>query len=195
MKMHVGGLTKITSRQDLADVRRKGFHALKFDGEVKAGKKQTQQERRQHQQELDEYANQKKRTWSGPRPGKKTLAAALLAEAAEGVAAAAADSCTALATRAEHFCDEGYSTWTLLKVMMLGVAIGMMLMAACPWWTKGDLKRGEKRSVKTQSQTRYAWDRSEPRFVPLAERDQGVWLDFWSDEVQSRGVAGERMRE
>ncbi len=48
-KMLADGLTKIASRQYLADGLRKGNHAFNFDGEVKAGKKQTQQERRQHQ--------------------------------------------------------------------------------------------------------------------------------------------------
>jgi len=37
--------------------------------------------------------------------------------------------------------------------------------------------KSESRNVKTQSQTRYAWTRSEPRFVPLAINEQGAWSD------------------
>ncbi len=44
-KQLAGRLTKIASRQTLADILRKGFRALKFDGEMKAGKKHMQAER------------------------------------------------------------------------------------------------------------------------------------------------------
>jgi hypothetical protein len=56
-KQLADGLTKTSSRQELADILREGFHTLKLDGEMKAGKKQTQAERRQLHREVDEYAD------------------------------------------------------------------------------------------------------------------------------------------
>ena len=131
-KMFADGLTKLASRQDLADVLRKGFHALKFDGEVKAGKKQTQRERQQHQQELDQYANRKRKTKGDQRIGKQPLAAALMAEAAEGTAVVAVGSCPV--SRGERLFDEGYTALTVMKAVLLGVVIGLVLSVA--WWWK-----------------------------------------------------------
>ena len=62
----------------------------------------------------------------------------------------------------------------ILICILLGVVLGWKLRG---WF--GDSKKDEKksRSVKTQLQTRYAWDRSEPRFIPLTEMMQGSWTE------------------
>ncbi len=70
----------------------------------------------------------------------------------------------------------------MMTVTMCVIGICILINLVLGWKLRGwcgDSKKEAKRSrsVKTQSQTRYAWDRSEPRFVPLAERDQGSWLE------------------
>ena len=59
--------------------------------------------------------------------------------------------------------------------IVVGVGLGWKLHDA---WC-GDAHNVKKRTVKTQSQTHYAWSRVEPRFVPLAEKEQGVWHDVF----------------
>ena len=188
-KMIADGLTKLQSRQELADILRKGYHALKFDGEVKAGKKQTQRERQQHQRELDACANQtqKKRSTGATPAGKKIFAAALLAEAAEGTALVAVGSCSV----GPYGSNEGYTIWAMLKTLLLGVILGFLL--ALTLYMKYRSSTNKKvRTVKTQSQTRYAMDRAEPRFLPLHERDQGAWMSF--DDAMERHLVPEGRR-
>ena len=65
-------------------------------------------------------------------------------------------------------------TLTMCVILMclcivVGASLGWKLRA---WF--GDVKQ---RTVKTQSQTRYAWSRGEPRFMPLPDKEQGVWHD------------------
>ena len=167
--MLADGLTKISSRQDLADILKKGYHALKFDGEVKAGKKVTAQERRLHQKELDEYANQKKKPRSSPWVGTKATAAAWFAEVVEGVLVAKA-SCTAVSfPRGDHM-------WTLVKTVILGILIGMTLMAYC-FWHCGCRRKPTTATMSTQAPVRYAWHNATPRFVPLPELMHGGWRE------------------
>ena len=45
-------------------------------------------------------------------------------------------------------------------------------LAARSRWSGND-----KRSVRTQSQTKYTWHRTSPRFYPLPEREHGAWED------------------
>ena len=47
------GLTKTSSRQSLADLLRRGTHALKYGPNFIAGKKQTAEDKRRHEAELD----------------------------------------------------------------------------------------------------------------------------------------------
>ncbi len=63
-------------------------------------------------------------------------------------------------------------------VILMCILVGVVLGWKPRGWF-GDLKKGEKksRSVKTQSQTRYAWDRAEPRFILLTELMQGSWAE------------------
>jgi hypothetical protein len=43
---------------------------------------------------------------------------------------------------------------------------------------RGPAPKKQVRTMMSQAQTRYAWDRAEPRFVPLGEREQGAWGPF-----------------
>ena len=88
-KQIADGLTKLQSRQVLADILRRGVHALKFDGVVKAGKKQTQAERQQHRAELAAYANQRAKGRGRGRGGLAAARAALMATSSAGRGAAA----------------------------------------------------------------------------------------------------------
>ncbi len=66
----------------------------------------------------------------------------------------------------------------ILMLILMCILIGMVLGWKLHGWF-GDSKKDVKksRSVKTQSQTRNAWDRSEPRFIPLTEMMQGSWTE------------------
>ncbi len=72
-------LANISSRQDLADILWKEFHALNFDRELKAGKKVTQAERQQHQRDLDEHANAKWKSRT-PKAAQAMTATAVLTQ-------------------------------------------------------------------------------------------------------------------
>ncbi len=63
-------------------------------------------------------------------------------------------------------------------IFLIGGAIGWRLRS---WW--GFQRSVQMRSVKTQSQTKY-----NGRFIPLHDRDQGVWLDWQNQEVQERMI-------
>ena len=76
--------------------------------------------------------------------------------------------------------------WVMLFLMLLCVIMGCMGgWRLRGWWSgfgtpkKEKAMRAPKKAVRTmmvQAQTRYAFDRVEPRFVPLGERDHGAWL-------------------
>ena len=84
----------------------------------------------------------------------------------------------------------GETTWLILvQVLMLGLLMGLLL-AFGAWWKLADEKAAaakkkrshgpprRRRNVMTQSQTRYAFDRATPRFVPLPEGGDGAWMDY-----------------
>jgi hypothetical protein len=71
----------------------------------------------------------------------------------------------------------------MLLCILLGCVGGWRLRGWLTAPTKEKAIRGPapKKQVKTmmvQSQTRYAWDRADPRFVPLVEREHGAWGPF-----------------
>ena len=75
----------------------------------------------------------------------------------------------------------GFSS-KVLVVLSVGLMLGIILgWRAHAWWTTGAWRTSnvvtQSRNVATQSQVRFGWGRAEPRFVPLVDRDHGVWLD------------------
>ena len=71
--------------------------------------------------------------------------------------------------------------FVMLLCILLGCVGGWHLRGWLTTPTKAIRGPAPKKQVKTmmvQSQTRYAWDRAEPRFVPLGEREQGAWGPF-----------------
>ncbi len=76
--------------------------------------------------------------------------------------------------------------WVMSFVMLLCVIMGGMCgWRLHGWWgglgapKKEKAIRAPKKVVRTmmvQAQTRYAFDRVEPRFVPLGELEHGAWL-------------------
>ena len=60
--------------------------------------------------------------------------------------------------------------FAMLCSFFFGIVAGWKLHLLFP------AKISKTRSVYTESQCRYAYSRTEPRFVPNPEREQGVWL-------------------
>ena len=86
-------------------------------------------------------------------------------------------------------CEDTPDSMMWLYVMLFMMMLFMLLGCVGGWHLRGWLTvpakavRGPapKKQVKNmmcQSQTRYAWDRADPRFVPLGEREQGAWGPF-----------------
>ena len=199
-KQLADGLTKLQSRQVLADILRCGAHALKFDAVVKAGKKQTQAEKQALQRELDGYANRRKK---GRGASSTAAATALIAVASGGRVAQTAVALAALAVAdaAELVsygscqASEQLGYGTVLKGIVFGILIGVGL-ATYTWWTccrmkattqpqpkataKPKAKQAPKatRSIMTQSQVTYTRKWSQPRFHPLPDDVQGVAIDL-----------------
>ncbi len=66
--------------------------------------------------------------------------------------------------------------WVMLGVMLLCMILGCMCgWRLRGWWSGLGLPKKPVRNMLCQSQTRYARDRAEPRFLPLAEREHGAW--------------------
>ena len=87
----------------------------------------------------------------------------------------AKESCTAVASREEHlFHDDDYTQWTLVKAVILGILIGMGLMAYC-FWRCGCRRKPQMVTESVQAPVRYTWYTASPRFVPLPEREHGSW--------------------
>ncbi len=178
----------------LSDILRCGAHALKFDGAVKAGKKQTQAEKQQHQREVEGYANQRKKSRGAGASSAAAVGSALLAVASGGQAAKATAAMAALsiADAAElavyGSCPVISTTDYMLmfQYVLCGILLGLAI-AGYGWLTcrKGErVKRKQKgpkktvRSVKTQSQTTCMRKWATPRFHMLSEGEQGVSLDL-----------------
>ena len=193
-KQLADGLTKLQSRQVLADILRCGAHALKFDGVVKAGKKQTQAEKQQHQREVEGYANQKKRSRGAGASSAAAVGSAMLAVASGGRASrmTAAMAALSLADAAElavyGSCpvNSTMDNTMMLQYVLCGIFMGLVI-AGYGCWTcrKGEMvmKKQEDlkktlRSVKTQSQTTYMRKWATPRFHVISEGEQGVSLDL-----------------
>ena len=75
----------------------------------------------------------------------------------------------------------GFSS-KMLVVLTVGLMLGIILgWRAHAGWTTWAWRTSnvvtQSRNVATQSQVRFGWGRAEPRFVPLADRDHGVWPD------------------
>jgi len=79
--------------------------------------------------------------------------------------------------------DPAISLEHLIVFFCIGIATGI----TCGWkahswrsvaWPGASETIGSSRNVATQSQVRYGWGRSDPRFVPLPDRDHGAWLDY-----------------
>ena len=83
-----------------------------------------------------------------------------------------------MAAATDHICFSSKVLVVLSVGLMLGIILGWRAHA---WWTNRAWRTSnvvtQSRNVATQSQVRFGWDRAEPRFVPLADRDHGVWLD------------------
>ena len=80
---------------------------------------------------------------------------------------------------------------TVLTMILVGVVMGWKLRG----WIQPTTKTTKSRNAKTQSQCRYAYDRVEPRFVPLPERDQGCWADYCDTETQDRMMPMDRLMQ
>ena len=83
----------------------------------------------------------------------------------------------------------GESGWMLLALVCIAVAIGMLVgWKSAVWWCGGAPSPTEtvvvagtkstqsRRATKsTQSQVRYSWSATVPRFVPLQDYAHGCW--------------------
>jgi hypothetical protein len=74
----------------------------------------------------------------------------------------------------------------LLTCVMTGMVIGWRLRG---WWSPPHVTK-KARHAKTQSQTTY-----NGRFTVLHERDQGAWLDWYTDEAKEPMIPLERLRQ
>ena len=71
----------------------------------------------------------------------------------------------------------GMSAIGLVISLGVGVLLGVGMMVIWLRREPSGPSATKKRTVKTQSQTRYTWTRSEPRFLPLAIQEHGIWSD------------------
>ena len=74
------GLTKIDTRQGLADILRRGCHALKYDATYTAGKKLTKQAKDEREREFEEFAKAKQRKTYKRQAEKILMATAVCSE-------------------------------------------------------------------------------------------------------------------
>ena len=115
------------------------------------------------------------------RRGAKGQILPMMLAAAAPLAAGADDErglCLGTTALQQQAAGGGGGWQTTLMVILMCILVGVVLGWKLRGWF-GDSKKDEKksRSVKTQSQTRYAWDRAEPRFIPLTELMQGSWAE------------------
>ena len=89
----------------------------------------------------------------------------------------------------------GGSFWMLILMTVLAMILGGVVGWKLRGWMQSSTKTTKSRNAKTQAQCRYAWDRVEPRFVPLPERDQGCWADYGDTETQGRMIAMDRLMQ
>ena len=77
--------------------------------------------------------------------------------------------------------------WSMFSELVIVLAIGFFMgsifgwrahVVCCRWTARASDLCALQRTVATQSQVRYCWGRSDPRFVPLADREQGVWVNY-----------------
>ena len=87
----------------------------------------------------------------------------------------------------------GGSFWMLILMTVLAMFLGGVVGWKLRGWMQSSTKTTKSRNAKTQAQCRYAWDRVEPRFVPLPERDQGCWADYGDTETQGRMIPMDRL--
>ena len=80
---------------------------------------------------------------------------------------------------------------TVLTMILDGVVMGWKFRG----WMQTSTKTTKGRNAKTQSQCRYAYDRVEPRFVPLSECDQGCWAYYGDTETQGRMIPMNRLMQ
>jgi hypothetical protein len=69
--------------------------------------------------------------------------------------------------------------YAMLFLMMLCILMGCVGGWRLRGWWSGLGAPKKVRSMMVQAQTRYAYDRVEPRFVPLGEREHGAWHGGW----------------
>ncbi|CAK0816650.1 unnamed protein product [Prorocentrum cordatum] len=144
------GLTKLSARQQMADVLRRGVHALRYDPNFVAGKKLTKRAMEQREKELDqagddladefeakpkEKPKQRKRHFGAS--GAK-LAATL---AASGASSAAGELMKYTPSGVELFNTPAPDDWSdlITKLLMLGIVICLILAFGCGfcagvWW-------------------------------------------------------------
>ena len=81
------------------------------------------------------------------------------------------------------------SGWMLLALVCIAVAIGMLIgWKSALWWCGGapsptkqavvagtKSKQPRRMTKSTQSQVRYSWGASVPRFIPLQDYAHGCW--------------------
>ncbi|CAK0886983.1 unnamed protein product, partial [Prorocentrum cordatum] len=144
------GLTKLSARQQMADVLRRGVHALRYDPNFVAGKKLTKRAMEQREKELDqarddladefeakpkEKPKQRKRHFgaSGAR-----LAATL---AGSGASSAAGELMEHTPSGVELFNTPAPDDWSdlITQLLMLGIVICLILAFGCGfcagvWW-------------------------------------------------------------
>ena len=74
-----------------------------------------------------------------------------------------------------------------LTPVLVALFVGFLLGSTFGWkahgfwigWTWGPSNKfAQARNMATQSQVRYCWTRSEPRFLPLPEREHGAFVDW-----------------
>ena len=83
-----------------------------------------------------------------------------------------------MAAATDHIGVSSKMLVVLTVGLMLGIILGWRAHAGWTTWAwRTSNVVTQSRNVATQSQVRFGWGRAEPRFVPLADRDHGVWLD------------------
>lgn len=82
----------------------------------------------------------------------------------------------------ECTCSEGSSMWPMFIMMSVTILAGLGTVGfamrgrgALPGSSVTKTVETTTRDVQTQSQVTYARERREPRFVPLADRENGAW--------------------
>ena len=178
-------------------ILKRGYHALRYDPEVKAGKEVTKSEHRQEEKKLQNEAKEfdeqvhadhqpqqvsKQRARRVPM-ARKTAAALLASAASASVTEAAYSRQPALSEKSLAVITTGVDSgdWKFMMVCTI------LILFATAWMVNScqraapvrvevrvDVKHAMTQSMVTYSSLRGA---ANPRFTPIGEQEQGVWRD------------------